>query len=134
MLLLDETVRAMQALDTEPEILTNACKRILGINAKPKPSPHSAEAVHDLAIAIANLTNEHATPTGIEALCMVLGTTVAVTARRGLEGDALKVVLSCVAAYYDQSRSAVLMERFKTDPSAAVDDFLSLIQQMKDEN
>lgn len=99
MLTLTETIDAIRSLDTDLDIITQACDKVLRPNAAAKPTPFDvAREIH------ATYYKKLDTGELIEALCIVLGTHGAMSAKLRHEDELLDAIKAMVTTAYNSSR------------------------------
>ena len=127
MLTITETIDAIRAINTEPEILTGACKRILGLDAASKVDMN----VQTVAFELIEVSNKLPLGEGLRALCAALAIDAVTSAKKGHEAEVLHLILDDVTHWFIRSTGAIFAQKLVQDPQGAAEDLQALLQRIK---
>ena len=118
MLTITETIDAIRAINTEPEILIGACKRILGLDAASKADMN----VQTVAFELIEVSNKLPLGEGLLALGSALAIDAATSAKKGHEAEVLHLILDDVTHGFIKFTGAILGQKLVQDPQGAMED------------
>jgi thiamine phosphate synthase YjbQ (UPF0047 family) len=123
MLTITETVDAINAIDTDNDIVLGACKRILGLDTQPKGA-----TPRDIAQLIVNTLQPYSAKDGLSALSIAIASSAIALAEPGHETDLLKDLLGEISHYFTQSMMHRLMKKFGENPDEAMAELLQMVR------
>ena len=124
MLTLTETIDAIKAIDTDPDVILGACRRI----ASPQENNPSDDPIKDLVLKITNIC-EGVRPSTVQvALITALAANGAVTVRPGTEVGFIKAVNECFIDFFVEMRQNAFKEKLCSNPNEARNELLALLK------
>ena len=124
MLTITETVDAINAIDTDKDVLLGACKKVLGIKSTATDSETIAKEI------IETYSSRLPTADLITTLCTVTGVVAAGAANPNEEMKVLKIALECVTDIFMSVSAKRFANRMREDPDAAFDQLMRLLERV----
>jgi hypothetical protein len=120
-----EAYNAIKALDTEPDIIANACKKILGQDRKEEDDPNTI-AKEIILTYCDRLNPGHF----VAALAVATGIAAGVSAEDGKEPDLIVNIQDVIVEQMVKVKVSKLRKLAETDPKAAVEQLLKQLSKI----
>ena len=126
MLTLNETIAAIKALETEADVITNACKQVIN------PKAGKPQSVEEVSVTVADLLMDKLKPSeGIEALCLIMASMIVTIAKPGKEQQLIESVFTYITHSYKEMKMAQLMNQLEKDPAKAIDSLTAMLKGLR---
>ncbi len=122
MLTILETYTAIKSLDTEPDIITNACKKVLGQDRSEDDDPNTIAS--EIVLTYYNRLNPDEF---VAALSVATGTAAGLAAKRGKEVELLRNITKVIMEQMMEVRVKKIKDLAKKDPRAATEEMMQLL-------
>ena len=126
MLTLTETVDAIRKIDTDDDVLRNACKQLL----KQGEAQHTVKTLSRALIDTCTATRDP--EMSIKSAILTLATLAVCSAKPGHEPQLLQALVIDLTHIYDKALSLVLREQSKTDPVGAALRAMHMLHSISD--
>ena len=123
MLTITETIDAINAIDTDPDVLRNAMHKLLAIKV---PMDSRAIAIDIIEKYAKNLEAHEF----ISVLCLALGSVAASACRADKLQTMIDTVNSMVTKVFMQSRKTAFFAQLNTDPDKALDTLEQMFSEL----
>lgn len=122
MLTILETYTAIKSLDTEPDIITNACKKVLGLGRSEDDDPNTIAS--EIVLTYYNRLNPDEF---VAALSVATGTAAGLAAKRGKEVELLRNITKVIMEQMMEVRVKKIKDLAEKDPRAATEEMMQLL-------